>query len=97
MVHDADGIRGRDDPLVASDTLAVLRGNLAPNGAVIKPPAAEPRLHRHRGPAVVFADYADMAVRLQQLAPARRTVVVLEGGYDFEALSLSTGSTLSVR
>jgi dihydroxy-acid dehydratase len=63
-VHDPDVIRGRDDPLVAAGTLAVLRGNLAPNGAVIKPPAAEPRLHRHRGPAVVFANYADMAARI---------------------------------
>jgi dihydroxy-acid dehydratase len=63
-VHDPDVIRGRDDPLVTSGTLAVLRGNLAPNGAVIKPPAAEPRLHRHRGRAVVFANYDDMAARI---------------------------------
>jgi dihydroxy-acid dehydratase len=48
-VFDNDVIRTRDDPLVASDTLAVLRGNLAPDGAVIKPPAAETRLHRHAG------------------------------------------------
>lgn len=40
------------------------------------------------------ADYADLAVRLQQLVPERRTVVVLEGGYDFGALSMSTGATL---
>jgi dihydroxy-acid dehydratase len=51
-------------PLVARDSLAVLRGNLAPDGAVIKPPAAEPRLHRHSGKAVVFADYNDMAKRI---------------------------------
>lgn len=41
------------------------------------------------------ADYADLGVRLQQLVPARRTVVALEGGYDFDALSMSTGATLS--
>ncbi len=41
------------------------------------------------------ADFADLAVRLQALVPARRTVVVLEGGYDFDALSTSTGATLS--
>lgn len=41
------------------------------------------------------ADFADLAVRLQQLVPARRTVVALEGGYDFEALAMSTGATLS--
>jgi dihydroxy-acid dehydratase len=51
-------------PLVAKDSLAVLRGNLAPDGAVIKPPAAEARLHRHSGKAVVFADYNDMAKRI---------------------------------
>jgi dihydroxy-acid dehydratase len=63
-VHLHDVIRTRDDPLVAAGTLAILRGNLAPNGAVIKPPAAEPRLHRHRGRAVVFANYDDMAARI---------------------------------
>jgi dihydroxy-acid dehydratase len=61
---DDDVIRPLDRPLVASDSLAVLRGNLAPDGAVIKPPAAEPRLHRHAGPAVVFVDYNDMAARI---------------------------------
>jgi dihydroxyacid dehydratase/phosphogluconate dehydratase len=63
-VFNNDVIRTRDNPLVASDTLAVLRGNLAPDGAVIKPAAAEPRLHRHTGPAVVFANYDDMAARI---------------------------------
>lgn len=47
------------------------------------------------GIELTAADYADMAVRLQALVPARRTVVVLEGGYDFDALMLSTGATLS--
>ena len=61
-------IRPLDRPLVASDSLAVLRGNLAPDGAVIKPPAAESRLHRHAGPAVVFADYNDMAARIDDPA-----------------------------
>jgi dihydroxy-acid dehydratase len=63
-VLNADVIRTMDTALVASDTLAVLRGNLAPDGAVIKPPAAEPRLHRHSGRAVVFTDYNDMAKRI---------------------------------
>jgi dihydroxy-acid dehydratase len=63
-VFDDDVIRSRDNPLVASDTLAVLRGNLAPDGAVIKPAAAETRLHRHAGPAVVFENYDDMAARI---------------------------------
>ena len=63
-VFDEDVIRIRDNPLVASDTLAVLFGNLAPDGAVIKPPAAETRLHRHAGPALVFDNYDDMAARI---------------------------------
>ena len=63
-VFDDDVIRTRENPLVASDTLAVLFGNLAPDGAVIKPPAAEARLHQHSGPAVVFENYDDMAARI---------------------------------
>jgi acetoin utilization deacetylase AcuC-like enzyme len=47
------------------------------------------------GLELTAADYADLAVRLQSLVPARRTVVVLEGGYDFAALSMSTGATLA--
>jgi dihydroxy-acid dehydratase len=63
-VFDDEVIRPLDRPLVPSDSLAVLRGNLAPDGAVIKPPAAEPRLHRHAGPAVVFDSYNEMAERI---------------------------------
>ncbi len=48
--------------------VAVLRGNLAPDGAVIKPSAADPRLLRHTGPAVVFQDYDDMAARIDDPA-----------------------------
>ena len=57
-------IRPRANPLVASDGLAVLRGNLAPGGAVIKPPAMQARLQRHTGRAVVFSSYDDMAARI---------------------------------
>jgi dihydroxyacid dehydratase/phosphogluconate dehydratase len=73
-------IRSTDSALVASDTLAVLRGNLAPDGAVIKPPAAESRLHRHAGKAVVFADYNDMAARLDdpELPVDETSVLVLK-------------------
>jgi dihydroxy-acid dehydratase len=59
-----DVIRPFDNPIFASDSLAVLRGNLAPRGAVIKPPAAEARLHRHSGKAVVFENYNDMSARI---------------------------------
>src|ERR1700736_2121206 len=47
-------IRTMDNPLTAHGGIAVLRGNLAPDGAVLKPSAASPHLMRHRGPAVVF-------------------------------------------
>jgi dihydroxy-acid dehydratase len=63
-VFNHDVILPRDKPLVASGSLAVLRGNLAPNGAVIKPAAAEPRLLKHSGRAIVFASYNDMATRI---------------------------------
>jgi dihydroxy-acid dehydratase len=63
-VFNDEVIRPLDRPLVAGDSLAVLRGNLAPNGAVIKPPAAEARLHRHQGKAVVFHSYDEMAARI---------------------------------
>ena len=59
-----DVILPRDKPLVANDGLAVLHGNLAPNGAVIKPAAAEKHLLKHTGPAVVFKNYEDMATRI---------------------------------
>jgi dihydroxy-acid dehydratase len=63
-VFNDEVIRTREKALVPSDTLAVVRGNLAPDGAVIKPPAADPRLHRHAGKSVVFADYNDKAARI---------------------------------
>jgi dihydroxy-acid dehydratase len=67
-VFDDDVILPRERALVASGSLAVLRGNLAPDGAVIKPAAADARLLLHRGPAVVFADYNDMASRIDDAA-----------------------------
>ncbi len=63
-VYDDDVIRPRDNPVSDQQTVAVLRGNLAPDGAVIKPIAADPALLRHTGPAVVFDDYNDLARRL---------------------------------
>jgi dihydroxy-acid dehydratase len=53
-------IRGPGDP-VAREATAILRGNLAPDGAVIKPSAAEPRLLKHTGPALAFEGYDEMA------------------------------------
>ncbi len=79
-IWNAEVIRARDNPLVPSDGLAVLRGNLAPDGAVIKPPAMEERLKRHVGRAVVFVSYEDMAARIddESLDVDRDSVIVLQ-------------------
>ncbi|EHK66906.1 L-arabinonate dehydratase [Achromobacter arsenitoxydans] len=63
-IFNEDVIRPRAQALIERDGLAVLRGNLAPDGAVIKPPAMEARLQVHTGRAVVFKDYNDMAARI---------------------------------
>ncbi|MFG2784577.1 L-arabinonate dehydratase [Streptomyces prunicolor] len=60
QVHNDDVIRPRDNPVAHEGGVAVLRGNLCPDGAVIKHIAAEPHLLKHTGPAVVFDDYRTM-------------------------------------
>lgn len=62
--HNPEVIRPLTKPLKDSGGTAVLRGNLAPDGAVIKHTAASPGLLEHTGPALVFDDYNDMAARL---------------------------------
>jgi dihydroxyacid dehydratase/phosphogluconate dehydratase len=57
-------IRSLHDPVSSSGGTAILYGNLAPSGAVIKPTAAEKRLLKHRGRAVVFNDYNDLVARI---------------------------------
>ncbi|WP_296075095.1 L-arabinonate dehydratase [uncultured Agrobacterium sp.] len=59
-VYNDDVIRSLDNPVYAEGSLAVLRGNLCPDGAVIKPAASDPKLHVHEGPALVFDSYPDM-------------------------------------
>ena len=59
-VHLRDIIRSLNDPISTAGATAVLTGNLAPRGCVIKPSAADPRLLRHRGPALAFEDYNHM-------------------------------------
>jgi dihydroxy-acid dehydratase len=78
--HD-DVIRPRDKAVAAEGGLAVLRGNLAPRGAVIKPLAADPRLLKHTGPAVVFDGYADLLERIDdpELDVDEDSVLVLRG------------------
>ncbi len=62
--HNEDVIRPFEKPLVRDGGIAVLRGNLAPNGAVIKPSAASPELMVHRGRAVVFENIEDYRERV---------------------------------
>ena len=59
-VYNDDVIRTLDNPIYAEGALAVLRGNLAPSGCVIKPSACAPQYLRHTGPALVFDDYPSM-------------------------------------
>ena len=63
-VWNADVILPRDKPLKQSGGIVMLRGSLAPDGAVIKTSAAAPELLKHTGRAVVFEDYNDMAARI---------------------------------
>jgi dihydroxy-acid dehydratase len=65
-IYNDDVIRPRARPLKASGGLVVVKGNLAPNGAVIKAAAATPGLLKHTGKAVVFDDYNDMAARIDR-------------------------------
>ncbi|MCX5133936.1 L-arabinonate dehydratase [Streptomyces sp. NBC_00340] len=80
-VHDDDVIRPRENPVAAEGGVAVLRGNLCPDGAVIKHIAAEPHLLRHTGPAVVFDDYRTMQRTIDDpsLGITAGSVLVLRG------------------
>jgi len=81
-IYNDDVIRTRANPLFATGGLAVLRGNLAPDGAIIKPTAAEPHLLKHTGRAVVFSDYNDMSARIDDdaLDVDENSVLVLKNG-----------------
>ncbi|WP_431906874.1 IlvD/Edd family dehydratase [Nonomuraea jabiensis] len=80
-IWDESVIRRRSDPLLPDAGIAVLRGNLAPGGAVIKPAAASPELLRHRGRAVVFDSIEDVYARLDSpdLDIDETSVLVLRG------------------
>lgn len=58
--YNDDVIRPLSNPVYHEGSLAVLKGNLAPDGAVIKPAACDPRFHRHTGPAIVADSYPDL-------------------------------------
>ena len=78
-VYNEDVIRTPDTALANEGGIAVLRGNLAPDGAVIKHIAADPRLLKHTGPAVVFDSYADLRQRVNDpsLGITQDSVMVL--------------------
>jgi dihydroxy-acid dehydratase len=80
-VWDTEVIRPRAAPLVAEGGIAVLRGNLAPDGALVKPAAASPHLLRHRGRAVVFDSIEDFHARIDDpdLDVDADSVLVLRG------------------
>jgi dihydroxy-acid dehydratase len=67
-IYNQDVIRTLNNPVYGSAGLAILRGNLAPNSAVIKSAAAEPRLLKHSGRAIVFDSYDEMNARIDDPA-----------------------------
>jgi dihydroxy-acid dehydratase len=80
-IWDHDVISVRDAPLAHEAGVAVLRGNLAPTGAVIKPAAASPHLLHHRGKALVFDSVEDMHARIDEpdLDVDAESILVLRG------------------
>ena len=76
-----DVIRGLGNPVSLSSGTWVLRGNLAPGGAIVKPNAATPELLVHEGPAVVFESIEDFKLRIDdpELAVTAASVLVLRG------------------
>ena len=79
-VHDDDVIRSREQPLQVEGGTVILRGNLAPNGAVLKRPAASEHLLHHTGRALVFADRDELLARIDDpdLDVDADTVLVLQ-------------------
>jgi dihydroxy-acid dehydratase len=83
QIFNSDVIRTLDNPVFPSEGLAILRGNLAPRGAVIKPIAADPKLLKHAGRAIVFDNYNDMNARIDDPAldvDASSVLVLRNGG-----------------
>src|SRR3954453_3248490 len=81
-VYNERVILPRDKALSQAGATFVLRGNLAPDGSVITPTAADPRLLRHSGPAVVFRNYADLKAKIdrEDLDVTADSVLVLQTG-----------------
>jgi dihydroxy-acid dehydratase len=81
-VYKPDIIRSLDNPVSRDGATAVLTGNLAPRGCVMKPSAAEKRLHKHRGKVIAFEDYNHMAreVERDDLDVTPDHILVLKNG-----------------
>ena len=79
-IHDDEVVRTLDNPLMADGGIRILRGNLAPRGAVLKPSAATPELLRHRGRAVVFENLEHYKARIvdESLEVDASSVLVLK-------------------
>jgi dihydroxy-acid dehydratase len=77
---DRDVIASRDEAFLSGGALAVLQGNLAPSGAIIKASAASPRLMKHTGQAIVFQNYEEMLARIDapDLPVTAESVLVLQ-------------------
>lgn len=80
-IFDSEVIKTTDAPIQKEAGIAVLRGNIAPLGAVIKPSAASPALLKHSGPALVFESYEDFHARIDSpdLDVTPDSVLVLRG------------------
>jgi acetoin utilization deacetylase AcuC-like enzyme len=89
------GTRGDVYRRAVDEVIAPVVAEFAPDWLFISAGFDGHRRDPLAGLELTAADYADLAARLRQLVPERRTVVVLEGGYDFDALSMSTGATLA--
>lgn len=79
VVYNDDVIRPLSNPVYEEGSLAILRGNLCPDGAVIKPAACDPKYYKHKGPALVFDSYPEMkeAINDENLDVTPDTVLVL--------------------
>ncbi len=79
---DGEVIRSLDRPVSQHSALAVLRGNLCPDGAIIKPSAANPKFFTHQGPALVFDSNAEMLAQIHRpdLVVDENTVLILRNG-----------------
>ncbi|HXH36206.1 MAG TPA: IlvD/Edd family dehydratase [Plantibacter sp.] len=80
-IWDPEVITPRESPLLPAAGISVLRGSLAPGGAIIKPAAASPHLLKHRGPAVVFDSIEDFHARIDdpELDIDENSIMVLRG------------------